>query len=167
MATSTQIEVHEYLRGYYEPECELVSGVLIPKPMGTLEHMNAERRLEGLLEVFEQRGLGKAVHELSCRNGDDVRIPNLVFYPLDARFQDGLLIDPPLLAVEILSPSQRPSELFAKCEVYHSWGVPYCWVVDPLKKTAWEYSRDRTVESKDKTLNAGEITISLAELFTA
>jgi Uma2 family endonuclease len=167
MATSTQIAVHEYLRGHYEPECELISGVLIPKPMGTLEHMNAERRLEGLLEVFEQRGLGRTVRELSCRNGDDVRVPDLVFYASDARFQDGLLLDPPLLAVEILSPSQRPSELFAKCEVYHSWGVPYCWVIDPLKKTAWEYSRDKTVESKDKTLTAGEITISLAALFTA
>jgi len=40
--------------------------------------------------------------------------------------------------------------------------MAYCWVIDPLKKTAWEYSRD-----KDKILMAGKITISLAELFTA
>ncbi|MGH9583298.1 MAG: Uma2 family endonuclease [Bryobacteraceae bacterium] len=165
MATATQVSLAEYLRSNYEPECELVSGELIAKPMGTLEHMDMERRLERLLESFEQQGLGHIVRELSCRKGNDVRIPDLVFYAPGAQFENGLLIDPPLLAVEVLSPSQRQSELFAKCEAYHSWGVPYCWVIDPVKKTAWEYHRDRSVQSKKEALEAGEITVSLAELF--
>ena len=29
--------------------------------------------------------------------------------------------------------------MLAKCEEYHAWGVPFCWVVDPVKRTAWEY----------------------------
>jgi Uma2 family endonuclease len=118
-----------------------------------------------LLETFEQQGIGHTVRELSCRKGDDVRIPDLVFYTVGARFQDDLLIDPPLLTVEVLSPSQRQSELFAKCEAYHSWGVPYCWVIDPAKKIAWEYHRDRSVQSKKEVLEAGEIKISLTDLF--
>jgi Uma2 family endonuclease len=142
-----------------------MSGELVPKPMGTLEHMNMERRLERLLEAFEQKGIGHVVRELSYRKGDDVRIPDLVFYKPGAHFQDGLLMDAPLLAIEVPSPSQRLSELFAKCEVYHSWGVPYCWVVDPVKKIAWEYHRDQVVQCKRETLTAGEITISVAELF--
>lgn len=165
MATATQVSLAEYLRNNYEPECELISGELIPKPMGTLEHMNTEKKLIRLLGAYEERGLGHVLQELSCRKGDDVRVPDIVFYQPGAQFENGLLIDSPLLAVEVLSPSQRPSELFAKCEAYHAWGVPYCWVIDPIKKAGWEYHRERSVQSKEEDLQAGEIKISLAELF--
>lgn len=165
MPTATQISVDEYLRADYKPALELISGELIPKPMGTLAHMDMERGLERLLEPFEQQGIGHTVRELFYRKGDDIRIPDLVFYAPNARFERGVLIDPPLLAVEVLSPSQRPSELFAKCEEYHSWGVLYCWAIDPDKKAAWEYHREASVQSKQDALEAGEIRISLADLF--
>jgi Uma2 family endonuclease len=72
MATTSQVSLVQYLRSQSKPECELISGELITKPMGTLDHMNMERRLLSLLEIFEPRGIGKVVHELSWRNGDDV-----------------------------------------------------------------------------------------------
>ncbi len=165
MATATRVSLTEYLGSHYEPECELVGGELLEKPMGTLEHMRLERRLIKLLERFEQRGLGFVVHELSYRNGEEVRIPDLVFCRPGSRFENDILIDAPLLAVEVLSSSQRPSELFAKCEVYHEWGVPSCWVVDPSKKTAWEYHRDQAVSCQSDVLSAGELSVSVAELF--
>ena len=165
MATASRTSVEEYLRSHYEPECELINGELIPKPMGTIEHMRMERRLEQILARYEQLGLGEVVHELSIRRGDDVRIPDLVFAPPQARFQDGLLVQPPLLCIEIISPSQRPSELFAKCEAYHAWGVLYCWIIDPVKKLAWEYHRDSPVQLIDSGLKAGDIAVSLSELF--
>lgn len=167
MATAARISLEEYLGTHYEPECELVGGELIQKPMGTLEHMDLERRLERLLERFEEQGLGRAVHELSFRKGGDVRIPDLAFVPPDAHFENGILIDSPILCVEVLSPSQRQSELFAKCEAYHAWGVPYCWVIDPLEKIAWQYDAHSPVRliAPDVLLTAGEITVSLVELF--
>jgi Uma2 family endonuclease len=167
MATASRVSLQEYLESDYEPECELVGGALLPKPMGTLEHMEMERWLERLLERYEQRGLGRTVRELSIRHGDDVRVPDLVFVPPEARFEGGIMMDPPLLCVEILSPSQRPSELFAKCETYHAWGVPFCWVVDPIGKLAWEYHRDAPVRllSEGDSLSAGEIQIGVSEVF--
>jgi Uma2 family endonuclease len=135
--------------------------------MGTLEHMEMERWIERLLERYEQAGLSRAVHELSIRHGDDVRVPDLVFVQPDARVESGIMIDPPLLCVEILSPSQRLSSLFAKCETCHAWGTPYCWVVDPIGKLAWEYHRDAPVKlpSVSDALSAGEIQIGTIELF--
>ncbi len=167
MATASRVSIQEYLESDYEPECELIGGALLPKPTGTLEHMEIERWLEGLLERYEQAGLGRAVHELSIRHGDDVRVPDLVFAPPDARFEGGVMMDPPLLCVEILSPSQRPSALFAKCETYRAWGVQYCWVVDPVQKLAWEYHRDAPARlvAEDGSLSAGEIQIGISELF--
>jgi Uma2 family endonuclease len=158
----------EYLTTDYEPECELIGGSLHPKPFGTLEHMELERSVERLLERYEQRGLGSSVHELSIRNVDDVRIPDLVFVPSGARYERGILMDPPLLCVEILSPSQRLSVLFAKCETYHAWGVPYCWVLDPIGKLAWEYHQASPVRllSNEQTLIAGEIKFAISEIFS-
>jgi len=107
------------------------------------------------------------MHELSIRHGDDVRIPDLVFVPTTARFDRDILIDPPLLCVEILSPSRRLSVLFAKCETYHAWGVPYCWVLDPIGKLAWEYHQGAPVRllSEEDSLGAGEIKMPISELF--
>ena len=132
MATALRISLEEYLRSHYEPECELIGGELFQKRMGTLEHMDMEDAVRQILKRFQERGLGGVAHELSVRRGDEVRIPDVVFVAPNAKFQDGILVGPPLLCVEILSPSQRPSELFAKCEAYHAWGVPYCWIIDPV-----------------------------------
>jgi Uma2 family endonuclease len=167
MATAAGLSLEEYLRTDYEPECELIGGALFPKPMGTLEHMAMERWLVRLLERYEQAGLGMVMHELSIRKGDDVLIPDLVFVPSGARYERGILMDPPLLCVEILSPSQRLSTLFAKCETYHAWSVPYCWVADPIGKLAWEYHQAAPVRllSNEDSLTAGEIRVAIGELF--
>jgi Uma2 family endonuclease len=166
MATASKITVEEYLTRDFEPSREFVSGELQEKPAGTREHMRIEKILMRLLEAFEKRGLGQALAELSVRRGDEVRIPDLVVCPMSAQFENEILVDPPLLCVEILSPSQRLSELFAKCEIYHSWDVPHCWVIDPISKNAWEYHRGSPVRmaSGDGRLTAGEIAVSLAEL---
>lgn len=167
MSTATHVSIAEYLQTDYEPECELIAGELIAKPMGTLDHMNMERRLARLLERYEQESLGQVVWELSFRKGNDVRIPDVVFLQKGARFENGILMDPPMLAIEVLSPSQRQSELFAKCEVYHAWGVPYCWVIDPAKNSAWEYHQGGPVRliAGERALSAGEIKIALDEVF--
>lgn len=72
-----------------------------------------------------------------------------------------------MLCVEILSPGDRLGETLATCEEYHAWGVPYCWVVDPVKQTAWEYhAQGEPVKIEaGGTLRAGELVIQLPELF--
>ena len=165
MSTVARVSLEEYLQIHCKPECELIDGALVQKPMGTREHMRMERKLDRLLEPYEAAGLGEAIHDLSTRFGPDVRIPDLAFVPAGAKFEKGILMDPPLLCVEVISPSQRPSELFAKCEVYHGWGVPYCWVIDPIAKVAWEYHKGATLRTVTVTLGAGEISVGFAELF--
>jgi Uma2 family endonuclease len=167
MVTAVHLTLAEYLLRKDEPECELIAGELVPKPIGTLEHMQMEKRLSRLLEPFELRGMGQVLWELSFCNGAEVRVPDVAFVLPDARFEAGILIDAPLLCIEILSPSQRQSELFAKCELYHSWGVPYCWVVDPIAKRAWEYHRDSGVcrVPDGGELRADEIKIPVLRVF--
>jgi hypothetical protein len=57
--------------------------------------------------------------------------------------------------------------MLAKCEEYHAWGVPFCWVIDPIKRTAWEYHAASEPVRAAGTLRAGELSLNLAELFSA
>ena len=38
-----------------------------------------------------------------------------------------------------LSPEAVLGATLAMCEEYHAWGVPFTWVIDPVKRAAWEY----------------------------
>ena len=74
--------------------------------------------------------------------------------------------EPPLLCVEVVSPSQHPSEMLAKCERYHEFGVPYCWVIDPVDNRAWENHAGMKPAEQTSAISAGDLTVSLYELFS-
>ncbi len=67
---------------------------------------------------------------------------------------------------EVSRRRSAPAAL-AKCEEYHAWGVPYCWVLDPVKQTAWEYhaQSDPSKVEGEGTLHAGNLILQLADLF--
>jgi Uma2 family endonuclease len=72
-----------------------------------------------------------------------------------------------LLCCEIHSPDDHLGGTLAKCEEYHDWGVPFCWVIDPDRRTAWEYHAGGEPTRNTDALHAGDITVQLAELFSA
>jgi len=47
------------------------------------------------------------------------------------------------------------------------WGVPFCWVIDPEKKTAWQYHAASEPERVDRggILTAGDLRVPLDDLF--
>jgi Uma2 family endonuclease len=75
--------------------------------------------------------------------------------------------EPVLLCVEVLSPEDRIGGTLAKCEEYHAWGVPFCWVIDPEKQTAWQYHSGGELQpiARDGTLTAGTLIVTMEELF--
>jgi Uma2 family endonuclease len=75
-----------------------------------------------------------------------------------------VLDEPPLLCIEVVSPSQRPEEMLAKCIRYHDFGVPFCWVVDPVAKRAWEYRRNAQPREATGALT-GQCTLPLSDVF--
>ena len=58
--------------------------------------------------------------------------------PDDARLVDG----PPILAVEILSPTDKHEEIVAKVKGYLEAGVPLAWIVDPHFETVTVFRPD-------------------------
>ena len=54
-----------------------------------------------------------------------------------------------------------------QCEEYHAWGVRFSWIIDPVKRTAWEYDAGAEPFRATAMLNAGELAVSTEELFSA
>ena len=161
MSTTTLIPVDEYLRNSEKPNCEYRDGVLYPKSMPTLFHSLLEYMLVVML-----RKLGlQAVSEVTVRlSPTKFLAPDVTAAPV---LQGPYPTEPVLLCCEILSPEDRLGAMLAKCDEYHVWGVPYCWVIDPIKRTAWEYHSGEEPLRVTGTLRAGEHSIDLEELFSA
>ena len=82
------------------------------------------------------------------------------------RLRGTILLSLAILCIEILSSDQGLGEMLAKCEKYHAWGVPYCWVIDPDKRTAWEYQAGGEPFKAPSVLHAGELSVQLTDLFS-
>lgn len=154
------VAVEEYLRYAEGPNCEYRDGVLYPKPRPTTFH--------GLLEfmlvwMLRNQGLQAAPEVTVKLSANKFLVPDVIAAPA---LQSPYPTDPVLLCVEILSPESRLGTMLAKCEEYDARGVPFCWVIDPVKRTAWEYHANAEPTRITSLLHAGEISVALQELFS-
>jgi len=77
-----------------------------------------------------------------------------------------IVIQPPFLCVEILSPSDRFSEMRERVGDYLSFGVRYGWAIDPRTRQAFVYTATGVREVKDGVLPTDDpaILVILSEL---
>ena len=131
-----------------DDECrhELEAGWLVSEPLPSLLHDRVRRTLERILETFVARHrLGEVFGEAGfvlARDPDTVRGPDLSFVTRErlvgvdyARFFEGA----PDLAIEILSPSNRPYQVRAKVADYLAAGCRLVWVVNPERRIVTTY----------------------------
>ena len=161
MSATTLVAVDEYLRYSDKPNCEYREGVLYPKPMPATFHGLLEFMLVAMLRKL---GLQAAPEVMVTLSPTKYLVPDVIAAP---SLQNPYPTEPVLLCCEILSPEDRLGTMLAKCEEYHAWGVPFCWVIDPVKRTAWEYHSAGEPERVTATLRAGELSVALEELFSA
>lgn len=158
---SPPASVEEYLRRTEKPNAEYIDGVVRPKLLATTAHALL---VFFVVQQLRRQGLD-ALPEVTVRLS-----PTKYFIP-DAIAAEQIPCpyptEPVFLCVEVLSPEDRLGPTLAKCEEYHAWGVPHCWVLDPLKQIAWDYPRggEPTRLTTEATLQAGTVAIRLNELF--
>jgi Uma2 family endonuclease len=161
MSPTGLVSVEEYFQLSGKPYCEYIDGVLYPKAMPTTPH----GRIQFLLMMLLQKHGVEALPEITVRlSATRYLIPDVIAARI---IQSPYPTEPVLLCVEILSPTDRIGEMLAKCEQYHTWGVPFCWVIDPDKQTAWQYHAGLEPEriGQSGVLHAGELSANLDELF--
>jgi Uma2 family endonuclease len=159
---TSSISVEEYLSSSFKPACEDIDGVLRQKSVPTKLHALIQFLLVTLLRRQGVEALAEVTVHVSSTK---FLIPDVL---ADAKIEDPYPTRPVALCVEILSPEDRISAAFAKCEEYHAWGVPYCWVLDPVKRTAWEYHAhcDPVKVEQGGTLHADKLLVGMDELFS-
>jgi Uma2 family endonuclease len=160
--------------------CELIDGTLVAKPMSAYESLLSMLLVQELLNFIRPRRLGAVIGPdgpLRFRIGL-VRLPDIAYISAERTRAGGgvkrtvtALI--PDLAVEVLSPGNRPHEMRRKREEYFAAGIRLVWMIDPATRSADAYTtleRFTHIEPEG-SLDGGEVlvgfTLSLSELFSA
>ena len=168
--TSTKLmTAEEFYEFVHRPEnvdrCfELVRGEVIELSRPTKPHGVVCIRVGRLLDAYaEQRGSGYVTSNDSGvileRDPDTVRGPDVAFYEDAATFDElhpkyGEV--PPLLAVEVLSPNDKPGKVMNKITNYLQSGVQRVWVLDPELRQVFIHRLDqsyRTLTQSDELID--------------
>jgi len=158
---------------------ELVDGALVMTPAPQWRHQSAVVRLVVALDAACPADLRVVVAPFAVLLGPDTVVqPDLLVAPRSAISDTGL-DGPPLLAIEVLSPSTTHIDLGLKKARYEAAGCPSYWVVDPGSAehepsiTAWQLEDDAYVETATarggERLNVAQpyaVQISPADLVT-
>jgi Uma2 family endonuclease len=109
---------------------ELVDGVLVVSPRPTTVHQYAQMRLATLLDKSCPEGLTVLAEPAVQLDPTTELAPDLVVVHLDD-VGDAKFTEPPLLVVEVRSPSTALIDLGRKKAAYAKFGVPSYWIVNP------------------------------------
>ncbi len=115
------------------------------KPMPSKNHSKIEGRIGSQFDTTY--GEKFDVHiELSLKLSTGKATPDICLYPVgptDWLHDEKTVSDPPLMALEILSPTQGMEDLTDKMDIYFGAGVKTYWVVVPTFQTIHIITPDR------------------------
>jgi len=147
--------------------CELICGEVVMMTPAGFEHSRIAMTLGALLRDYAAaRGLGIVVGADAgfqiAHAPDTVRSPDVAFVraarvgPSPPR---GFFQGPPDLAVEVVSPSDRASEVTAKVHHWLDAGCLAVWVVDPQTRTVsvWRTPHEIAVLHESDALTAEDL----------
>ncbi|MBV8527210.1 MAG: Uma2 family endonuclease [Candidatus Dormibacteraeota bacterium] len=113
---------------------EILDGAVVMTPPPNTAHQNVAAELTAILrDATRGRRLKVFFAPFAWRIGPgQVPEPDLVVAPPEA-FTARALERPPLLVVEILSPSGRGRDLFEKRRIYAEGRAAWYWIADPVQ----------------------------------
>lgn len=134
MASTTHIPVSEYLQTNFRPDREYVDGEVRERNVGKFEHARIKALLAGWFISHETLWSAIVVTEQRVRvSGSRVRIPDVALVTPGPH--PDVLIDPPILVVEILSPDDTYSDTEERATDYLAMGTKVVWIIDPKTRT--------------------------------
>ena len=153
-ATTTRLMTADELLAMPKDDCrhELVKGELITMAPVGKQHGSVVSELMPPLAIFvKARGLGKVFTEVGfvlATDPDTVRAPDVSFVREDRLYIDtspGYFPFEPDLAVEVVSPNDRYTEVAEKTAEYLAAGTRLVVVVDPRRRTITKHSEQGEV----------------------
>lgn len=133
----------DYLELPEEPgyRFEILDGLLIKEPSPNVLHQRVSRRLQRILEDYfwEVDPLGEIFNAPLDVTFHDVTVvqPDLFYVSGEQKqiVKDARIDGPPILVVEVLSPSGSRKDRLQKLRIYQGAQVQHYWLVNPEEKT--------------------------------
>jgi len=165
MSTVGLIPVAEYLGRTSDRDCEYIEGRLVKSNAGEIGHGDAQGRTYAFV-LFQARGFWAGVEIRVQVQPDRYRVPDVIVM-CGGRPAGRAITTPPEVAVEVLSPDDRASEVQDKIDDYLRFGVATVWLIDPERKRAWIHTPEGAREAADGLLRnaAGDLTVPLSAVF--
>jgi len=164
MATVTLISIDKYLRTGYDPDVEFVDGFLKKRAASFSTH--------GLLQALlgaQIMSRGKEWHvkvAFGVRTQvapNHVRLPDVVV-GLRRKWPE-TLVEPPLVVIEVISPSDAYGEIEEKIAEYQAMGIPNIWLIHPTKRLGWTCNREPWVPTERFQAMDSPMYVDLLTLF--
>lgn len=119
---------------------EIIDGDLFVSPPPAIVHQRVSREIEfALLNFLKQNNLGEVLDApVGVKLGDEsILDPDLVVVLTQNahRIGEQIILGPPDVVVEILSPGTARRDLGIKRDTYQAAGVPEYWIVDPESRS--------------------------------
>jgi Uma2 family endonuclease len=135
------VSVEEYLNtSYPDADREYVDGLVLERNLGTPGHSALQKILIVHLAAFETP-MQIAVRP-ECRTRIEetrYRVPDVLVMERPFRQNNRVLLDPPLLIIEILSPDDRMQETMQRFREYEKFGVRHIVQMDPEDRTTFVF----------------------------
>jgi Uma2 family endonuclease len=180
MVATRPITIEEFERMALDGRWELIDGEPVEMTPSADESSSIGAMILGFLAQYvRERRLGRLYGAdggfVLFPDRPTVRVPDVAFVRAERAPQGTARKSfprlAPDLAVEVLSPSDRTSEVVAKLAMYQEAGVPLIWLVDPDNETVTVIAAGqptRVVKQGD-TLDGGDIlpgfSVPVAEIF--
>lgn len=139
MGAKSALSVEQYLHTSFPGlDMEYRDGELVERSLPTYSH----GKVQGLLLAFLV-ALRKSHALFACSETRMKLRSGLYLIPDVAVFHNEepaeVPENPPLIAIEILSPEDWLAGIAEKLEQYRVWGVPHTWAVDPVAQRFYDY----------------------------
>jgi len=145
------VSVDDYLAASYpDGDREYLDGVVVERNVGTPGHSALQKILIVHLAAFE-KPLKIAVRP-ECRTRiaeTRYRVPDVLVMERPFRQTDRVVLDAPLLIVEIVSPDDKHIDTLRRFREYEKIGVRYIVQMDPDDRTTYTFIKGDLVRRND------------------
>ena len=164
MATTLHIPLSDYMAKIYRPDREYVDGEIRERNVGKYEHARLQALLAAWFNRHEREWGAQVVTEQRVKvSRTRVRIPDVALLPLGA--QPDVIVDAPLLVIEILSPDDTYSDTQERTRDYREMGVETIWIIDPKTRSGRMCSGAEWVEASRLEVKGKPLFVDLPEIF--
>jgi Uma2 family endonuclease len=159
--------VREYLRTSWSPDREFVDGRIEERNLGEKEHSILQRFLTVLFAIKRDEWRVEVFPELRTQTkARNFRVPDVLVMRAGDKFER-YVTQPPLIAIEILSPEDSLTAMQTKAAEYREFGVEHIWIIDPEPRIAYRYTGSalEEVRTGELTVPGTPIRVELSEMF--